>query len=131
MILRALTSTSTDDSEINWVMIRAVLASVADVAIVPLQDVLGLGSSARMNLPGHSQRKLEMALSSGRIERRVERETSIPGRALRPVGRRLTTAKGPDFKFIHVAFDQRRVQPGPGAQPPASIRITDLALDAQ
>jgi 4-alpha-glucanotransferase len=41
-----------DDSGINWVMIRAVLASVADVAIVPLQDVLGLGSSARMNLPG-------------------------------------------------------------------------------
>jgi 4-alpha-glucanotransferase len=33
-------------------MIRAVLASVADVAIVPLQDVLGLGSDARMNLPG-------------------------------------------------------------------------------
>ena len=33
-------------------MIRAVLASVADVAVVPLQDVLGLGSSARMNLPG-------------------------------------------------------------------------------
>ena len=41
-----------DDSEINWVMIRAVLASVAEVAIVPLQDVLGLGSTARMNLPG-------------------------------------------------------------------------------
>jgi 4-alpha-glucanotransferase len=41
-----------DDSEINWVMIRAVLASIADVAIVPLQDVLGLGSAARMNLPG-------------------------------------------------------------------------------
>jgi 4-alpha-glucanotransferase len=41
-----------DDSEINWVMIRAVLASVADMAIVPLQDVLGLGSEARMNLPG-------------------------------------------------------------------------------
>jgi 4-alpha-glucanotransferase len=41
-----------DDSEINWAMIRAVLSSVADVAIVPLQDVLGLGSEARMNLPG-------------------------------------------------------------------------------
>jgi 4-alpha-glucanotransferase len=41
-----------DDSEINWIMIRAVLASVADLAIVPLQDVLGLGSAARMNLPG-------------------------------------------------------------------------------
>jgi 4-alpha-glucanotransferase len=43
---------SHDDSEINWVMIRAVMASVADVAMVPLQDVLGLGSEARMNLPG-------------------------------------------------------------------------------
>jgi 4-alpha-glucanotransferase len=41
-----------DDSEVNWIMIRAVLASVADVAIVPLQDVLGLGNEARMNLPG-------------------------------------------------------------------------------
>jgi 4-alpha-glucanotransferase len=41
-----------DNSEINWVMIRAVLASVADVAIIPMQDVLGLGSEARMNLPG-------------------------------------------------------------------------------
>jgi 4-alpha-glucanotransferase len=34
------------------VMIRAVIASVADTAIVPLQDVLGLGTEARMNLPG-------------------------------------------------------------------------------
>jgi 4-alpha-glucanotransferase len=41
-----------DDDEIHWVMIRAVLSSVADVAVVPLQDVLGLGSEARMNLPG-------------------------------------------------------------------------------
>ena len=35
----------------NWVMIRALLASVADTAIVPLQDVLGLGREARMNRP--------------------------------------------------------------------------------
>jgi 4-alpha-glucanotransferase len=41
-----------DDAEINWIMIRAVEASVAGVVIVPLQDVLGLGSAARMNLPG-------------------------------------------------------------------------------
>jgi len=41
-----------DDAEMPWIMIRAVLASVADVAIVPLQDVLGLGTEARMNLPG-------------------------------------------------------------------------------
>jgi 4-alpha-glucanotransferase len=40
------------DEPVNWVLIRAVLASVADTVIIPLQDVLGLGSNARMNLPG-------------------------------------------------------------------------------
>jgi 4-alpha-glucanotransferase len=38
--------------EIHWDFIRSVLASVADTAVIPLQDVLGLGSEARMNLPG-------------------------------------------------------------------------------
>ena len=40
-----------DGQEIHWDMIRAALGSVADTAIIPLQDVLGLGSEARMNLP--------------------------------------------------------------------------------
>jgi 4-alpha-glucanotransferase len=42
----------TDGREIHWDFIRSVLASVADTAIVPMQDVLGLGSEARMNQPG-------------------------------------------------------------------------------
>jgi 4-alpha-glucanotransferase len=41
-----------EDEPVNWVFIRTVMASVANTAIVPLQDVLGLGSEARMNLPG-------------------------------------------------------------------------------
>jgi 4-alpha-glucanotransferase len=45
----------TDGKEIQWDFIRAVLASVASMALVPLQDVLGLGSSARMNLPATPQ----------------------------------------------------------------------------
>ncbi|MFY9620265.1 MAG: 4-alpha-glucanotransferase [Pyrinomonadaceae bacterium] len=40
-----------DGREINWDFIRAVLASVAGTTIIPLQDVLGLGSEARMNTP--------------------------------------------------------------------------------
>jgi 4-alpha-glucanotransferase len=44
----------TDGREIQWDFIRAVLASVANTAIVPLQDVLGLGSEARMNQPATS-----------------------------------------------------------------------------
>jgi 4-alpha-glucanotransferase len=44
----------TDGREIHWDLIRAALASVADTAIVPLQDVLGLGSEHRMNRPGEA-----------------------------------------------------------------------------
>jgi 4-alpha-glucanotransferase len=40
------------DEPIHWVMIRTILSSIADLAITPLQDVLGVGSEARMNLPG-------------------------------------------------------------------------------
>jgi 4-alpha-glucanotransferase len=40
------------EDPIHWAFIRAVAASVADVALYPLQDVLGLGTEARMNLPG-------------------------------------------------------------------------------
>jgi 4-alpha-glucanotransferase len=38
--------------EIQWAMIRALMASTADTVLIPMQDVLGLGSVARMNLPG-------------------------------------------------------------------------------
>jgi 4-alpha-glucanotransferase len=36
-------------------MVRAALASVAELTVVPLQDLLGLGSEARMNRPGTTQ----------------------------------------------------------------------------
>jgi 4-alpha-glucanotransferase len=43
------------DQPIHWALIRGILSSVADLAITPLQDVLGLGTEARMNLPGTSK----------------------------------------------------------------------------
>jgi 4-alpha-glucanotransferase len=42
---------NTDGSEIQWAFIRAVEASVADTVLIPMQDVLGLGTEARMNRP--------------------------------------------------------------------------------
>ncbi|MEO7966971.1 MAG: 4-alpha-glucanotransferase [Gemmatimonadaceae bacterium] len=42
----------TDGSDMHWTLIRTALASVANTVLVPMQDVLGLGSEARMNLPG-------------------------------------------------------------------------------
>ena len=43
------------DEEPAWAMIRLAWSSVARDAIVPLQDVLGLGSEARMNTPGRAE----------------------------------------------------------------------------
>ena len=42
----------TDGRNVHWNMIRAVINSVAQICIVPAQDVLGLGASGRMNVPG-------------------------------------------------------------------------------
>jgi len=42
---------NTDGSEIHWTFIRALEASVADTVLIPMQDVLGLGTEARMNQP--------------------------------------------------------------------------------
>jgi 4-alpha-glucanotransferase len=42
---------NSDGAEIHWDFIRAVWSSVANSAIVPMQDLLGLGNEARMNLP--------------------------------------------------------------------------------
>jgi len=42
---------NTNGTEIHWTFIRALEASVADTVLIPLQDVLGLGTEARMNQP--------------------------------------------------------------------------------
>ncbi len=40
-----------DGGDAVWDLIRLALSSVADIAILPMQDVLGLGTEARMNIP--------------------------------------------------------------------------------
>jgi 4-alpha-glucanotransferase len=77
---------NSDGREIHWDFIRAALASVADVAIVPLQDVLGLDSSARMNLPASEQgnwgwRFKQDELTSS-LSERLKEMTETYGRAL-------------------------------------------------
>ena len=47
-----LASAGPDRAEPNWSLIRMAFRSPASVAIVPVQDVLGLDGSARMNMPG-------------------------------------------------------------------------------
>ena len=50
---------NTDGSNICWDLIRAAWSSVADMAVIPFQDLLQLGSEARMNTPGTHERNWE------------------------------------------------------------------------
>jgi 4-alpha-glucanotransferase len=49
---KALVYSKTEGVEIHWDFIEALLGSEAGATLFPLQDVLGLGSEARMNVPG-------------------------------------------------------------------------------
>jgi 4-alpha-glucanotransferase len=49
---RVLDYLGSSGREVHWDLIRVASMSVADLAIFPLQDLLGLGSEARMNVPG-------------------------------------------------------------------------------
>jgi len=40
------------EHDVHWAMIRACANSVANISVYPLQDVLGLGTEARVNVPG-------------------------------------------------------------------------------
>jgi 4-alpha-glucanotransferase len=56
-----------DGSEIEWEMIRALYESAAERAIVPIQDVLGLGSEARMNTPARALGNWEFRVRPGAL----------------------------------------------------------------
>ncbi len=57
---------------IHWEMIRLAMASVARTAILPLQDILGLGSEARMNRPGKAEGNWRWRVAKDAITPEVE-----------------------------------------------------------
>ena len=70
---------------IHWAMIRLALSSIANQAIVPLQDLLGLGSHARMNSPGKADGNWEWRYHSdmltGELGDRLRELTRLCARA--------------------------------------------------
>jgi 4-alpha-glucanotransferase len=66
-----------DGRDVHWQFIRAALASVADTAIVPVQDLLGLGSDARMNRPGSDTGNWRWRLAPGQLDRATARTLAV------------------------------------------------------
>jgi len=57
--------------EISWELIRLAMASIAKLAIIPMQDVLSLGASARMNHPAKSTGNWFWRMRDGRLTARL------------------------------------------------------------
>ncbi len=53
--------------EIHWALIRLAMMSVARWVILPMQDVLGLGGDARMNMPSVAHGNWEWRLLPGQV----------------------------------------------------------------
>jgi 4-alpha-glucanotransferase len=83
-----------NDHEIVWAMIREALASWADTSIVPAQDILELGSEARMNFPGieegNWQWRLKHGVLTGDLAQKLRSVTTAYGR----LGRELHPTSG-------------------------------------
>jgi len=56
-----------DWSEFHWRLIREAYASVADLVIIPAQDILGYGAEFRMNTPGTTENNWSWKLTKGVI----------------------------------------------------------------
>jgi 4-alpha-glucanotransferase len=78
----------TDGTQIHWDFIRAILGSVADTAITPVQDLLGLGNVARMNLPGRASGNWRFRYRAGALDDEIRDRllgmTTVFGRRAKP-----------------------------------------------
>jgi 4-alpha-glucanotransferase len=79
--------TGLDPAEPHWGLIEIAMRSRASLAIVPAQDVLGLGSEARMNRPGQTYGNWTWRLAPGRLTDELAQRV----RAATARGRRLVT----------------------------------------
>ncbi|MBC5795116.1 4-alpha-glucanotransferase [Sphaerospermopsis sp. LEGE 00249] len=70
---------------INWDLIRLALSSIANQAIIPLQDVLGLATQARMNYPstaeGNWEWRYQQEVLTKELSDRLKILTNLYGRA--------------------------------------------------
>ena len=77
----------TREGSIEWDMIRAAYGSAARLAVIPLQDVLGLGTEARMNTPGRAEDNWTWRAAAGAFEKApAERLARLAGEYGRLVG---------------------------------------------
>ena len=69
-----------------WGVIRTAMSSVADLCVIPMQDILNLGEEARMNFPGTMSDsnwtwRIQDDYAKGNLAQRIYQLTKLYGRA--------------------------------------------------
>ena len=87
---------------VHWKMIRLAMMSVADGTIIPIQDLLGLGSDARMNRPGTTVGNWKWRVTSGELDsataEALREMTIMYGRSEIPLGSMLFDGRGDNYQ---------------------------------
>ena len=72
------------EKELSWEVIRLALASTADLAVIPMQDYLGLGTEARINMPstlgGNWTWRMKKGAFTPEIQKRCRQMNRLYGR---------------------------------------------------
>ncbi len=65
-----------EEEGLNWGVIRGAWSSAADIAVTTLQDVLGLGTDARMNTPGTAEGNWCWRMLKGQLDEQMIRRVA-------------------------------------------------------
>lgn len=73
-----------DEEEVEWEFIRAAISSVADIAIIPMQDYLGLDETARINIPStlgdNWKWRMKKNVCTDKLAERIKKLSKLYGR---------------------------------------------------
>lgn len=74
----------TDETKVNWIFIRTALSSVADTAVIPMQDYLGMGNEGRINTPStlgsNWEWRMKKDACTGELAKKIYQLTKLYGR---------------------------------------------------
>jgi 4-alpha-glucanotransferase len=71
--LEEYNGTSLREKDVHFVLGRMAYSSIADIAILPMQDVLGLGEQSRMNTPGSTDGNWLWRVKEAQLSKKLEK----------------------------------------------------------
>ena len=75
------------EQDVHWTLIRLAMSSIAGTVVIPMQDLMGLGGEARMNVPGRATGnwswRYESKAITKELSHKLKATTTVYGRGRR------------------------------------------------